>query len=184
MPVLLVTVIATAIGGLLARQLYEDPGPGEPDAVLPTQTSVPPEEQPGSRVVQGTPDAVAHPLYEAAKSLLQTHFDAINDRDYESWTSTVVQDRTEATPEQDWRKEYRSTQDGGVVIYRIELAPEEDKALALITFTSVQDRSNAPVWLPEPCIHWNMAYPLVREDGDWRIDSGPATQSPQAEACA
>jgi hypothetical protein len=183
-PVLLVTVIATAIGGLLARQWYEDPGPDSPDPVVPTDLTVPLEEQPGSDVVQGTADATVHPLYEPLREVLQTHFDAINQLDYESWASTVTEPRVEEKPEETWRRDYRSTKDGRIVIYRIQLAEDSETARVLMTFTSVQDEADAPPELQAPCIHWNVVFPMVRSSGEWKIDSGPAASSPQHEACA
>ncbi|GAB3470218.1 hypothetical protein [Actinophytocola sediminis] len=187
-------MIATAIGGLLARQWYEDPGPGAPDAVLPSESSVPIEEQPGSRLVQGTSDAIAHPLYETLREVLQAHFDAINTRDYESWAGTVAEHRVTSQPKDTWLENYRSTQDGNIVVYRIELAVAEDEteaegedtvaARVLMNFTSVQDLADAPPELREECIHWNVVLPMVREDDTWKIDSGIAASSPQHEACA
>lgn len=182
-PVLLVTVIATAIGGLLARQLYEDPEPSEPDAVLPTASSVPPAEQPGSHVVQGTPDAVGHPLYEALRDVLQVHYNAINERDYERWSEAVTSARSHSQPEARWREAYSSTEDGSILIYRIEVPRDEDTALVLVTLTSVQDPSDAPVELPVGCIYWNVVLPLVLEDDGWKIDIGPESSSPQHEPC-
>lgn len=181
-PVVLVTVIATAIGGLLARNLYETPEPGAPDPVLPTETSRPLEEQPGSGVVRGTKDAVAHPLFETVRAVLQTYFDAINRKDYESWTGTVTQNRIESLRKETWLKDYRSTTDGNIVVYRIEVA-EEDTARVLMKFTSVQDPPDAPPELQVPCIHWHVVFPLVREDSGWKIDTGPASASPQHEPC-
>lgn len=182
-PVLLVTVIATAIGGLLARQWYEDPGPGAPDAVLPTDLTVPPEKQPGSGVVRGTADATVHPLYEPLREVLQTHFDSINRRDYESWAGTVTDSRVEEQPEETWRSNYRSTQDGRIVIYRIQLAEDDETARVLMTFTSIQDEADAPPELQAGCIHWNVVFPMVLSPTGWKIDAGPAASSPQHEPC-
>jgi hypothetical protein len=182
-PVLLVTVIATAVGGLLARDLYREPERAEPRVVLPTQTSVPPEEQPGSKTVGGTLDATAHPLFNPARETLQTYFDAINSGDYGLWTTVVTDSRIRTQPEEKWQTSYQSTQDGSIVIHRIELA-EEDTARVLLKFTSVQDPKDAPPELPVRCIRWRVVFPLVEEDTGWKIDSGPTTVSPQHEACA
>jgi hypothetical protein len=183
LPVLLITVIVTATGGLLARNLYADPGTDSPEVVLPTGTSVPPEDQPGPRTVRGTLDATEHPLFESVRGVLQSYFDAINDGDYERWTDTVTRRRLELQPEPVWHASYRSTQDGNIVVYRIELA-EADQARVLMRFTSTQDVADAPSELPEPCINWNVVFPLVRDESGWKIDSGPTTASPQHEACA
>jgi hypothetical protein len=182
LPVLLITVIATAVGALLTRTLYEDPGPTPPSAVLLPQTSLPPSQQPGPATVAGSQDAVAHPLYETVRELLQRYFDAINSRDYAAWQRTVIRQRIDMTPEKKWRADYQTTQDGSVMIYRIELG-EQDTARVLMTFTSTQDLANAPKELPAGCIHWNVVFPLVQERDGWKLDSSPASASPQHEAC-
>ncbi|WP_291415785.1 hypothetical protein [Actinophytocola sp.] len=183
LPVLLITVIATAVGGLLTRTLYEDPGTSAPPAVLPAQTSIPPSKQPGPATVEGTLDATSHPLYETVRELLQRYFDAINSRDYTAWQRTVIRERIDTTPEKEWRSDYRTTHDGSILIYRVELG-ERDTARVLMTFTSVQDPADAPKELPAPCIHWNVVFPLVQERDGWKLDSSPASASPQHEACA
>lgn len=183
LPVLLITVIATAIGGLLTRMLYEDPGPQLPSAVVSPQTSIPPSEQPGPATVEGTLDATSHPLYETVRELMQRYFDAINSHDYQAWQRTVTRERIEATDEATWRANYRTTQDGSILIYRIELG-ERDTARVLMTFTSVQNPANAPKELPAPCIHWNVVFPLVEKPDGWKLDSSAASASPQHEACA
>jgi hypothetical protein len=181
LPVLLITVIATAVGGLLARTWYTDATPQTPPAVLPS-TSVPASQQPGTRDVNGTADATAHPLYQPVRELLQRHFDAINAKDYAAWQSTVIGKRVERLPEAKWRDDYGTTQDGSVVIFRIELG-EDDTARVLMTFTSVQDPADAPSELPVGCIRWSVVYPLVREDDGWKLDASPAGSSPQHEKC-
>jgi hypothetical protein len=181
LPVLLITVIATAVGGLLARTWYEDPGPGSPAAVVPT-TAVPKGEQPGARTVQGTADATAHPLYATVRDLLQRYFNAINDKDYAAWQDTVISERVDLQPEDQWLAAYRTTEDGSAVIYRIELG-EDDTARVLLTFTSTQDAADAPQELPVACINWSVVFPLIREEDGWKLDASPAGASPQHERC-
>lgn len=183
-PVLLITVIATAVGGLLARKVYEEPpaAPAEPPAVIPSQTSVAPSEQPGPPNVKGTPDATQHPLYQNVRDLLQVYFDSINAKDYASWQGTVTPERIARQPEEKWRADYRSTQDGSPVIYRIEVA-EGDAATVLLTFISVQDAADAPDELQSDCIRWNVVFPLALQQDGWKIDSSSASASPQYEPC-
>jgi hypothetical protein len=181
LPVLLITVIATAVGGLLARTYYDDPGPSTPDAVVPSSTA-PRGAQPGPAKVQGTIDAVDHPLFGTVRELLQRYFNAINAKDYEAWQSTVIRERVERQPEDQWQAAYRSTQDGSIVIYRIELG-EEDTARVLLTFHSTQDPADAPQELPEPCIEWSVVFPLILQNDGWKLDASPASASPQHERC-
>jgi hypothetical protein len=183
-PVLLVTVIATAIGGLLARQTYSVPEEaGAQEAVISSETNVPPEDQPGSGVVRGTKDATAHPLFENVRRVLQVYFDAINNLDYERWSRTVTQDKIESQSKDEWLSSYRSTRDGSIVIYRIELAGD-DAARVLMKFTSTQEPSDGPPELRVGCIHWNVVLAMVREDSGWKIDGGTTGVSPQTETCA
>jgi len=160
-PVLLITVIATALGGLLTRDLYADTAPPAPAPVLPgPPSSLPPSEQPGPVNVQGTLDATAHPLYETFRSLLQNYFEAINSKDYERWTSTVTSKRRKDAPEEDWQTDYRTTKDGSIVLYRIESG-------ATITVTSKR-RKDAPEE------DWQTDYRTTK-DGSivlYRIESG------------
>jgi hypothetical protein len=182
LPVLLITVIATAVGGLLARTVYEDPGPPVPDPVVPSSTSLPPGDQPGSKVVEGTPDATQHPLYQALHELVQRHFDAINAHDYAAWQGTVTGKRMELLPQDKWEGDYQSTKDGSIVILRIEQG-DEDTARVLMTFTSVQNPANAPPELKVGCIRWNVVYALVIEGDGWKLDASPASVAPQHERC-
>jgi hypothetical protein len=181
-PVLLLAMVATLVGAVLSRNLYAEPEPPAPPAVLPTQTSVPSAEQPGPATVAGTEDALSHPLYGTVRPLLQTFFDAINAKDYDLWRTTVTDERVRVTPEDTWQNDFQSTQDGSPVVYRIELR-DKNAARVLLTFTSTQDVEYAPPELPEPCIHWNVVYPLQFEDGQWRIGTGTTSSTPQMSKC-
>ncbi|GGS40916.1 MULTISPECIES: hypothetical protein [Actinokineospora] len=182
LPAVLLAVMVTAAGGLLARDLYAESTPIVQQPVVPSETPVPRSEQPGSRAVEGTEDAVRHPMYETVRQLLQTHFDAINGRNYERWMTTVTSAHIKSRPEPDWRAAYRSTQDGSVVVYRIESGPP-DQARVMLGFVSTQDVADAPPELPEECIQWHVIYALAVENGAWRIDAGATGASPQHEAC-
>jgi hypothetical protein len=184
LPVLLITVIATALGALLARGLYADPPPQPPAAVEPSPSStLPPNEQPGSPRVEGTVDATTHPLYSTLRPLLQQYFDAINAKDFASWAETVTKERLKTTNEDKWYADYDTTTDGSIVIYRIETGGD-GSARVLLQFTSVQDVSDAPKELPKQCIHWNLVWPFLEERGEWKLSAGDTSRSPQHEACA
>lgn len=179
---LLITVIATALGALVARSLYADHAPLPPAAIEPSPTSVPPSEQPGSPKVEGTVDATAHPLYSTLHGLLQRFFDAINTKDYAAWAATVTEQRQEDQPEKAWQDAYKTTRDGSIVVYRIETG-EDDTARALLRFTSIQDPANAPPELHAPCIQWNVVWFFAKENGEWKLASGATSALPQHETC-
>jgi hypothetical protein len=183
LPVLLLAVIVTAVGGLLARQVYEEQPAAAPSAVTPAPTSLPKAEQPGPATVEGTEEAVSHPLYQDFRSVLQTNFEAINAKDYDLWRQVVSDERVETMNRETWLRDFATSKDGTIVIYRIELGGETE-AVVLLTFTSTQAPEDAPDMLPVDCIHWNVVYPMVKEDGEWKLGTGKTSSAPLHEACA
>ena len=127
---LLITVIATAVGALFARMWYDEPASASPPAVIPSSSAVPRDDQPGSGVVKGTPDATGHPMYDTVRELLQRYFDSINTKDYAAWQDTVIPERVARQPQDKWLADYRTTRDGNIVIYRIELAAGPERRAA------------------------------------------------------
>ena len=121
--------------------------------------------------VELSQDAAAHPLAPAVRSLLQRHFDAINNRDYAVWASTVVARRSREMPESKWQSDYVSTKDGSILVHRIE--PSQEGTVVLISFVSIQGAAQAPTSLPgSTCTRWWVSYRVVTERGQPRIDAG------------
>ncbi|AOS65228.1 hypothetical protein [Actinoalloteichus hymeniacidonis] len=134
--------------------------------------------EPANRPRQGdpveptlSPDVLAHPDQDAIRVLVDTHFESINQLNYELWGTTVAAHRVEALPEQDWLESYRSTTDGNVIIHRIDPGPEDSLRMVL-SFVSLQDPQDAPPEVPSDCVYWRVVYPLTMEDGKLKIDSG------------
>lgn len=164
-------VLLMAGGGLVARQFYRRPAASPaPVLALPSSTARPLSEQPGPDTVELTPGAAAHPEHEAVRTVLQNYFDAINAGDYDAWTRTVAKARVQAKTPSQWRAEYSTTKDGSILVYRIDSMPNGDLRVFL-AFTSTQDVSHAPAELPQPCVRWNLVFPLTRESGQLRIDA-------------
>jgi hypothetical protein len=184
LPVVLVVMIVTAAGAVVARTLYTAPAEANATRPLavPNGRVLPPAEQPGDATVKATEDAAAHPLYESVRQLLQANFDAINTKNYGLWQSVVSDARAKSQPKDAWLKAYRSTVDGSIVVQRIEVGPV-DTARVMLSFTSVQDPADAPTELPEPCIHWQVVFPLGVEHGIWKLKSGTTAQAPQLQKC-
>src|SRR5690349_6251577 len=182
LPAVLIAMIVTIAGGLLARVVYAKPADTTAGAVVPVQQSLAPNEQPGDSTVMATKDARDHPLFETVRQLLQTYFDAINSKNYSRWQSVVSATRAKKQPEHDWRTAYRTTHDGSIVILRIESSPT-DVARVLLNFTSVQDPRDAPPEMPEPCIQWRLVFPLALESGTWKLDAGLTSSAPQHDKC-
>ncbi|GAB2783442.1 hypothetical protein [Amycolatopsis magusensis] len=183
-PALIVVVSLTVGGGLLAREVYRKPDAAADTGVIATRTSqsLAPEQQPGSPVVEMTPDAAAHPHADGVRALLQNYFDAINARNYELWKTTVTKLRAQAKSKVEWEADYRSTKDGSILVYRIE-AMGDGTLQSLIGFTSTQDPQDGPVDLQEPCVRWHLTLPMVLENGMWKLDAIPAGTTPMHERC-
>jgi hypothetical protein len=181
-PVVLVAVIITATGALVARAVYTRPVDEAAAAVVPNEKPVPPAAEPGNAAVMAAADATEHRLYDTMRALLQTYFDSINSRRYDLWRTVVSARRAKLQPEKDWRAAYRSTKDGSIIVYRIESGPT-GTARILLTFTSTQRPEDAPLELPERCIRWRVVFPVTLEDDAWKLDSGPTSSVPQHEKC-
>lgn len=180
-PVLVVVLSITVAGGLLARELYrrpDAPRPADGEVIAPpVTTSDASGEKPGPDRVEVTADAANHPQDEAVRSVLQAYFKALNAKDYDAWAETVSDARRAKTPEADWHRNFQSTKDGSIRLYRIE--PGAQGSLrALVGFTSTQSLNEAPVDFPHECIRWRLVLPLKFEHGSYRIDTvdGTATE--------
>jgi hypothetical protein len=171
LPVLAVVVIgAGAVAGLGIRELASRSTATGPSTSAPSVTTTA-GERPGSGIVELSQDAAAHPQADAVRALLQRHFDAINNRDYAAWASTVVGRRSREMPEPKWQADYSSTKDGSILVHRIE--PSPDGTIVLLSFTSTQDAAKAPASLPgSTCTNWWVSYRVVEERGQRRIDAG------------
>lgn len=175
-------------GGLLVRDLYTRPatttsaGSATASDGSPPSTSVPRSAQPGDRTVRLSVDAELHPDGERVRALFQRYFDAINARDYQSWSGAVTAEFSRRLRAPQWRANYETTSDGTVLVQRID-ASSGERLRVLASFVSVQDVTRAPAELPVDCIRWRVVYPLREEDGTLRVDMGPESHTPQFEAC-
>jgi hypothetical protein len=163
LPVLAVAVLLVGLGaGFAIRQVAHPMTNG----VAATTTTTAP--LPGPPEVGLSPDAAAHPQAQELKALLQRHFNAINDRDYEAWAATVIDRRSRETSEEQWLAEYATTRDGSILLHRVEAA--QDGLVVLVSFTSTQDAANAPKNLPgSRCTRWWVSYRVVPVRGQPRI---------------
>ncbi|HEU5471389.1 MAG TPA: hypothetical protein VFV67_12105 [Actinophytocola sp.] len=182
LPVVLIAMIATVSVGIVARQLYFEPEPLPPAAVLPSESEIPDSAQPGDPTVAPVEDAAQHPLYPEVRATLQTYFDAINAKDYDRWRRAVTRRFAAEYGRDQWRDDYRSTRDGSIVVWRIETGLP-GTARVLISFTSTQDPRDGTHELPDAdCVRWRLVYAFLYEDDVWRLDKG-LLGSTLTEAC-
>lgn len=169
-------MLVAAVGaGLMVRELdgTADRATGDAGATSTTSTAV---EQPGPTEVRLVEDVAAHPRAREVRAVLQNHFDAINAGDYQLWTSTVTRDAAGELDLSAWKRQFRSTLEGNVVVHRIEAGP--DGLVALLTFTSLQDPRDAPADTPSRCLRWNATYALTRESGELHLIPTAPTSTP------
>lgn len=159
-PAVVAVLLVGVAGGLLARSAYRT------SAGAPEQTS----STPPSSGITFSPDAATHPDHERVRWLLETHFNAINFRQYDTWKTTVVPEKWQELPRDKWMREYRTTRDSDIVVHRIE--PGDGNSLqVLLTFTSTQDPADAPAELPLACVRWQVVYSLVDAPAGIRLDT-------------
>lgn len=170
LPAVVLVVLAVGVGaGFGIRELSVRTA-NDPPATPPT-TTAPSGPLPGPATVELSQDAATHPEASRIQDLLQRHFNAINNRDYAVWASTVVGSRSREMPEPTWQREYATSRDGGVLVHRIE--PSAGGTVVLLTFVSTQDAEYAPANLPDSrCTRWWVSYRVVSERGQPRIDAG------------
>jgi hypothetical protein len=181
-----VVVVATAVSALVAHNLYLQPAAAGPPPIVPTTgtSSMPSSEEPGPTQVQITPDVSRDTLHTNIQQILQTYFDAINDKSYGQWRSVVTAAMARQNPEKAFLQGYESTKDGSIVVYRVDTSPDGGLRV-LLTFHSVQDVADAPPTYPHTCIAWRVVWALTdnADDNTWRVDAGTTDKSPQYGPC-
>lgn len=177
-----VVVVATAVAALIARNVYQHTPSGSPPPVVSTtETSVAPGAEPGSPIVTVAPDVANSSDGKQVQQLLQAYFDAINDRDYGSLLSIVTPQYAANESESKFMSDFHTTKDGTIRVVRID--PTATGLSVLVTFHSEQDIAHAPPFAKYQCVAWQIVWPLVRVDGDLRLDSGPAA-TPPTQQCS
>jgi hypothetical protein len=143
------------------------PSPGTGDPTGPaTSSPAPPASSPG--LVVAAPALAERPETAEVVALLERYFTAINDKDYAAYRDSLVGGPQRKT-EEEFRTDFRSTQDSDVRLLGLRPAGERGLA-ASISFVSTQDPELAPDGR-SACLRWSASFPLVRgEDGVLRID--------------
>lgn len=164
-PLVVLVFAAATAGGVALRTHY-----GNADTAGVTEPATPPATAPAAPGrIEFSADANAHPDHETVRWLLETHFNAINFRRYDTWKTTVVAAKQRELPQNKWFREYASTQDSDIRVHRIE-SGAKDSLRVLLTFTSVQDPEDSPD-KASGCLHWRVIYPLVQDSGGLRLDT-------------
>ncbi|EQD83260.1 hypothetical protein A8924_1921 [Saccharopolyspora erythraea NRRL 2338] len=179
-PVAVVVVLLAGAAGWAARAVYGS-GSGAAPAAGPAGQPAP-AGRAGPVSVAFSADAAAHPDQATVRWLLETHFNAINFKQYEAWKATVVPARQQEKPKLRWEREYATTDDRDVRVHRIEPGPDESLRV-MLTFTSNQDPDDAPPDARSGCLKWTVVYPLVPESRGLRLDTARLPGSAQYRPC-
>jgi hypothetical protein len=129
-----------------------------PTAAAPTSTGAPVLLADSLRRSPYAPNVVG---------LFRQYFEAINGRDYDAWLGTLSRDRR-PDPRQKFLEEYSTTADDEIRIVGITARPD-GSLLVAVSFRSRQDPRYAPQDQPVDCLRWQIVYPLVNEDGRYKI---------------
>ncbi len=160
------------------------PAPAQPASsgggVRTAESSATPAPAIGTSLVRVTSTAASHPYAASVAALLHRHFTAINQRDYASWSATVVAQRASDQSQSAWLKSYRSTTDESVVVTSISAGSTE--LTVGLSFTSIQDPVDAPADLPVTRICWEAQWPVVDISNGGRIRAA-AKGSTTKRAC-
>jgi hypothetical protein len=175
-----VVVVVTAVSALVAHNMYDRPtaAVAPPRVVVPSATSsVPPSAEPGSPIVTVTPDVEHFPLRDDVQRVLQTYFDAINDRSYTKWRSIVSRKVAASKPLAQFITGYETSVDGSILVYRVD-TELDDSLRVLVRFHSTQDPSDAPQDFQYGCIVWYQVFPLTFDTDakQWKIDAGTTSR--------
>lgn len=183
-PVVIVAAALALAGGFVGRQVYRadaaEPAPSTTTA--PPSSVRPSAPPPGPDSVRLTRGAAEYPYHRQVRELLERYFHGINSKNYTYWRGSVTDAIAAKKPRQVWLDAFRTTRDGSIVVHRIEPGAGPDLRV-LLSFTSTQDRSDAPADFRRGCIRWRVVFPLTRQHGGWRVATGPAGTAPRHSAC-
>jgi hypothetical protein len=174
-------VVFVVAAGLVARHFYQPRVAKAATVVLPPGTATAAPVTGGTDVTL-TADAYASPWRDKIQPLLQDYFDAINQKRYDQWRASVTADRARQEPQSTWLRDFRSTHDSDIAVYRIDPAPDNGLRV-LLSFRSRQAFADAPNDFPYACIQWQVVWPLSWVSDAWRLDIGSAGATPLRQQC-
>lgn len=176
-PITLLVAVCAMVGGLIARQVYAAdrqpagaPSAPATDSGTPTTTTSPSNP----KTVAFRDAARSVPQFGDVQNAIQNYFNAINDRKYSLWKTTVTTRVVQSQTQEDWANGYKTTTDSDMTVYRIEA--NGDNLDVFGTFTSHQEPANAPQDLRVGCIDWAMVWPFVRSGNGYLIDTPSFTK--------
>jgi len=130
---------------------------GVPPSAAPSSL---PDSGAGADTVQLSADAATHPAAQLVLEQIQLYFNAINNRDYETWSQVVTDERASQQSRSAWLRGIGSTTDGTIRVDRIDDL-DRGRVLALVRFVSVQNPDDGPAGLKVGRICWRSPLPMA-----------------------
>ena len=184
-----VAAVVLMVGGvsLAVRGAPDGDRPGAPSRPTPTTTAIASPTPapdvapvPETALVRLAPETAGHPSAAAVVQVLDRHFSAINDGDYDRWAETVVPKRAADQSRASWKRAFRSTIDESVVVKG--LTTMSDGVAVDLSFVSRQALVDAPADLRSTRICWSVTWPVVHTADDLLIGI-PAEGTSSARSC-
>lgn len=154
-----VAALLVVLLGLGGAAFWASAGTAEGVAPSAAPSSVP-ESGAGADTVQLSADAATHPAAQLVLEQIQLYFNAINNRDYATWSQVVTDERASQQPRSEWLRGIGSTTDGTIRVDRI-VDLDQGRVLALVRFVSVQNPDDGPPGLKVPRICWRASLPMA-----------------------
>lgn len=165
-----VVVLVVVLLGLGGTALWASGRPVQGVAPGAAPSSLP-DSGAGADTVQLSADAATHPAATLVLEQMQLYFNAINNRDYPTWSQVVTDERARQQPREDWLRGIGSTTDGTIRVDRI-VDLDQGRVLALVRFVSVQNPDDGPAGLKVGRICWRASLPMAGSPP--RIEVGEA----------
>ncbi|TCK25243.1 hypothetical protein EV378_1046 [Pseudonocardia endophytica] len=156
MTVVILVVVLVLLGGaawFTAGRSAEGVPPGSAPSSLPDSGA-------GADTVALSADAATHPAAQLVLEQIQLYFNAINNRDYATWSQVVTDERASQQPRDEWLRGIGSTTDGTIRVDRI-VDLDQGRVLALVRFVSVQNPDDGPAGLKVGRICWRASMPMA-----------------------
>lgn len=154
-----VAALLVVLLGLGGAAWWASAGTAEGVAPSAAPSSVP-DAGAGADTVQLSSDAATHPAAQLVLEQIQLYFNAINNRDYATWSQVVTDERASQQPRSEWLRGIGSTTDGTIRVDRI-VDLDQGRVLALVRFVSVQNPDDGPAGLKVARICWRSSLPMA-----------------------
>ena len=176
-----VVVLATAVGGAGSWYAVRTTPTARLSTITTPDVSGNPSSPPGQSTVSVglAPVAALHPEARLIQPVIAAYFQGINSRDYAEYVTS--QSAGHALTAEEFQTGFRSTQDSGMLITSIAVAPDGRQA-AEVTFTSRQQPQDGPDG--ESCTNWHLTMFFDHHGGTYTIGAPPADYHASYQACA